>query len=120
MRNVASVLLVALLLFGSPFLSNQEVPSILFLFIGIVLLITIVAIVYIHQAYPNKHKAMLKLSVYVFIVVIFVPCFARINILDETITDWTFIRYVAIFITAPIILASTVIFGYRHHLMLKK
>ena len=114
-----SLLLMALILGGAPFVSNQEVPSIVFLFIGLIFLMTIAIIVFIHTKFSDEHRALLTFGVCFFITVVFVPCLAVFNFYSESITDWMFVRYLAIFILMPIIWSGSVILSYRYYFIVK-
>ena len=120
MVRIVCLLLMALILGGIPFVSNQEVPSIVFLFIGLILLMTIVIIVFIHTKFSDEHRALLTIGVCFFITVVLVPCLAVFNFYSESITDWMLVRYVAIFILIPIIWGGSVILSYRYYFIVKK
>lgn len=115
MKNVIGILLMAVILLGSPFLSGQEVPSIVFLFIGLILLVTIAIVLFIHEKHADEHRTLLTISVGFFITIIFIPCLALFNLYDESIVEWTLIRYLAVFILVPIIWGGSVILSYRYY-----
>ena len=119
MIGVVGLLFMALILGGAPFVSNQEVPSVVFLFIGLILVMTIAILVFIHYKFADEHRTLLTISVCFFIAVVFVPCLAIFNLYSESITDWTFIRYLAVFILAPIIWGGSVILSYRYYFIAK-
>ena len=119
MKKVIGILFMALVLVGSPFLSNQEVPSVVFLFIGLILLMTLSVLVFIHYKFADEHRALLTISVCFFIAVVFIPCLALFNLYGESITDWMFIRYLAVFILTPIIWGGSVILSYRYYFITK-
>ena len=113
--KLGGLLLMALILGGAPFVSNQKVPSFVFLFIGLILLMTIAILVFIQYKFSDEHRALLMISIWVFIVVVFTPCLALFNLYNESITDWTFVRYIAVFALAPLILGGSVIWSYRYY-----
>ncbi|MGM9946078.1 MAG: hypothetical protein ACI33M_14095 [Lysinibacillus sp.] len=119
MKYVIGFLFMALVLGGAPFLSNQEVPSVVFLFIGLILVMTIAILVFIHTKFADEHRTLLTIGVCFFITVVFAPCLAVFNLYSESITDWMFIRYLAVFILAPIIWGSSVILSYRYYFIAK-
>lgn len=119
MKYVIGILFMALILGGSPFLSNQEVPSVVFLFIGLILLMTIAILVFIHNKFSDEHRALLTISVCFFIAVVFVPCLAVFNFYSESIIDWMFVRYIAVFILAPVVWGGSVILSYRYYFVVK-
>ena len=119
MKYVIGILFMALVLGGSPFLSNQEVPSVTFLFIGLILLMTIVILAFIHYKFADEHRTLLTISVCFFITIVFIPCLAIFNLYSESITDWAFVRYLAVFILAPIIWSGSVILSYRYYFVAK-
>ena len=119
MIRVAVVLFMALVLGGAPFVSNQEVPTIVFLFIGLILLMTIAMIVFIHTKFSDEHRVLLTIGVCFFITVVFAPCLAVFNFYSESITDCMLVRYLAVFTLAPIIWGGSVIFSYRYYFIVK-
>ena len=119
MKKGIGLFFMALILGGAPFLSNQVVPSIVFLFIGLILLMTITILIFIHTKFSDEHRTLLTISVVFFMTVVFVPCLAVFNLYNESIIDWMFIRYLAIFIIVPIIWGSSVVFSYRYYFIAK-
>ena len=119
MIRVVVLLFMALILGGAPFVSNQEVPSVVFLFIGLILVMTIAILVFIHYKFADEHRTLLTISVCFFIAVVFAPGLAVFNLYSETITDWMFVRYVAVFTLVPIIWGSSVILSYRYYFIVK-
>ena len=113
--KLGGLLLMAFILGGAPFVSNQKVPSFVFLFIGLILLMTIAIIVFIYTKFSGEDRALLTTGVCFFIVVVFAPCLAVFNLYNESITDWTFVRYIAVFALAPLILGGSVIWSYRYY-----
>lgn len=113
--KLVGLLFMAIILGGAPFVSNQEVPSFVYLFVGLIVLMTIAILVFIQYKFSDEHRALLMISVWIFIVVIFTPCLAVFNLYDESITDWTFVRYIAVFALAPLILGGSVIWSYRYY-----
>lgn len=119
MIRIAVVLFMALGLGGAPFVSNQKVPSIVFLFIGLILLMTIAILVFIHTKFSDEHRALLTIGVCFFITVVFAPSLAVFNFYSESFTDWLLVRYVALFTLAPIIWGGSVILSYRYYFIVK-
>ena len=115
MKYGIGLFIMALILVGAPFLSNQEVPSIIFLFIGLILLMTLTIIAYIHTTFSDEHRALLMISVVFCMTVLFTPCLAVFNFYSESITDWTLVRYVATFSLVPIIWGGSIILSYRYY-----
>ena len=105
---------MALILGGAPFVSNQEVPSVVFLFIGLLLLMTVAILIFIYTKFSDEHRTLLTIGVCFFITVVFAPGLAVFNLYSETITDWMFVRYVAVFTLVPIIWGGSVIWSYRY------
>ena len=119
MIGVVGLLFMALILGGAPFVSNQEVPSVVFLFIGLLLLMIVAILIFIHTKFADEHRTLLTISVCFFIAVVFAPCLVVFNLYGESITDWMFIRYLAVFILAPIIWGGSVILSYRYYFIAK-
>ena len=119
MIGVVGLLFMALILGGAPFVSHQEVPSSVFLFIGLLLLMTVAILIFIHYKFADGHRTLLTISVCFFITVVFAPCSAVFNFYSESITDWMFVRYIAVFILAPIIWGGSVILSYRYYFITK-
>ena len=113
--KLVGLLFMALILWGAPFVSNQEVPSLVYLFIGLIMLMTIAMIVFIYTTFSGEHRALMTMGIGLLIVVVFAPCLAVFNLYDESITDGTFVRYIAVFTLAPLILGSSVIWSYRYY-----
>ena len=119
MIGVIGLLFMALILGGAPFVSNQEVPSVVFLFIGLLLLMTVAILIFIYTKFSDEHRTLLTIGVCFFITVVFAPGLAVFNLYSETITDWMFVRYVAVFTLVPIIWGSSVILSYRYYFIVK-
>ena len=116
MIRVVVLLFMALILGGAPFLSNQEVPSVVFLFIGLLLLMTVAILIFIYTKFSDEHRTLLTIGVCFFITVVFAPGLAVFNLYSET---RMFVRYVAVFTLVPIIWGSSVILSYRYYFIAK-
>lgn len=117
MKNIVNFfvfIITACILLGTLFLVNGGLSQDALLFVGIILIIMLVAILTVSKLYP-AHKIKLSLGICAIILVLFVPCFTTLNDLQALLEPAVFKQFLLMFILIPILFIGSVILAYRHY-----
>lgn len=122
MKNVLNILMLivtACILLGTVFLVNSGLSANALLFVGIILIIMLLAILIVSKLYPH-HKTKLCLAICVMILFLFVPCLTTLKNLQEPLDSARFNHFLMMFILIPILFIGSVILAYRHYFIRKR